>query len=100
MHISQYKLSFAVANILVHCLYLPPHLDSQTITQILNLLLHTTSHINQIIICGDFNVRLDSLTGDRSTNSRGNLIIRWMQQNNIILWNQRLAYEQFIFMTH
>ncbi|KAG0786380.1 hypothetical protein G6F22_006146 [Rhizopus arrhizus] len=99
-HLSQYKLSFAVANILVHCLYLPPHLDNQTITQVLNSLPHTTNHTSQTIICGDFNARLGSLTGDRSTNSRGNLIIQWMQRNNIILWNQRLAYGQFTFMAH
>ncbi|KAG0755475.1 hypothetical protein G6F65_012278 [Rhizopus arrhizus] len=98
--LSQYKLSFTIANVLIHCLYLPPHLDNQTVNQVLNSLPHTTSHTNTTIICGDFNARLGSIVGDHSTNSRGNLIISWIQRNNIILWNQRLAYGQYTFMIH
>ncbi|KAG1494113.1 hypothetical protein G6F53_012631 [Rhizopus delemar] len=98
--LSQYKLSFTIANVLIHCLYLPPHLDNQTVNQVLNSLPHTTSHTNTTIICGDFNARLGSIVGDHSTNSRGNLIISWIQRNNIILWNQRLAYGQYTFMAH
>ncbi|KAG1546448.1 hypothetical protein G6F49_010495 [Rhizopus delemar] len=59
--LSQYKLSFTIANILIHCLYLPLHLDNQTVNQALNSLPHTTSHTNKTMICGDFNARLGSI---------------------------------------
>ncbi|KAG1043177.1 hypothetical protein G6F43_011721 [Rhizopus delemar] len=62
--LSQFILSFTITNNLVHCLYLPSHLDNQIVARILDFLPHTTSHTNQAILCGDFNARLGSLTGD------------------------------------
>ncbi|KAG1141420.1 hypothetical protein G6F37_012820 [Rhizopus arrhizus] len=53
-----------------------------------------------MILCGDFNARLGTHTGDRFTNSRGNLLTSWIQQNNIIIWNQRLAYGQPTYLSH
>ncbi|KAG1424190.1 hypothetical protein G6F58_002501 [Rhizopus delemar] len=98
--LSQYKLSFTIANILVHCLYLPPHLNNQTVKFILDSLPTTNAHTNRTILCGDFNARLGIHTGDHFTNSRGNLLTSWIQQNNIIIWNQSLAYGQLTYLSH
>lgn len=96
----QYQLSFTIADTLVHCLYLPPSLDNHTVLAILSSLPLTAPNTRQTVICGDLNARLGSYTGDRSANSRGNTVYRWMMENNIITWNQRLAYGQPMFLTH
>ncbi|KAG1222028.1 hypothetical protein G6F35_005580 [Rhizopus arrhizus] len=43
---------------------------------------------------------MGSYTGDSSTNPRGNMIYRWLQEHNFILWNQRLAYGKPTFIAH
>ncbi|KAG1169344.1 hypothetical protein G6F36_012085 [Rhizopus arrhizus] len=100
MSISQYKLSFIIADTLVHCVYLPPSLDNQVVSQVLDSLPHTAPDVKHTILCGDFNARMGSYTGDNSTNPRGNTIYRWLQEHNFILWNQRLAYGKPTFIAH
>jgi exonuclease III len=82
---SQYKLSFTIKDVLIHCVYFPPSLDNQTIAEALDSLLKTIPHTNQTIICGDFNARMENYTGNHSSNSRGNQLYNWIQQNNLIV---------------
>ncbi|CEI96298.1 hypothetical protein RMCBS344292_10464 [Rhizopus microsporus] len=95
-----YQLSFTIADALIHCLYSPSSLDNQTALKILSSLPSTTPNTRQTIICGDFNARLGSYTGDRSTNPRGNVVHRWLKEKGIIVWNRRLAFGQPTFLTH
>ncbi|KAG1144860.1 hypothetical protein G6F37_005919 [Rhizopus arrhizus] len=98
--VSQYKLSFIIADTLVHCVYLPPSLNNQVVSQVLDSLPRTAPDVKYTILCGDFNARMGSYTGDSSTNPRGNMIYGWLQEHNFILWNQRLAYGKPTFITH
>jgi hypothetical protein len=100
MSVSQYSLSFIIADTLVHCVYLPPSLDNQVISQVLDSLPRTTPDVKHTILCGNFNARMGSYTGDSSTNPRGNMIYRWLQEHNFILWNQCLAYGKPTFIAH
>ncbi|KAG1320854.1 hypothetical protein G6F62_011120 [Rhizopus arrhizus] len=100
MSIFQYKLSFIIADTLVHCVYLPLSLENQVVSQVLDSLPRTAPDVKHIILCGDFNARMGSYTGDSSTNPRGNMIYRWLQEHNFILWNQRLAYGKPTFIAH
>ncbi|KAG1464647.1 hypothetical protein G6F46_002674 [Rhizopus delemar] len=100
MSISQYKLSFIIADTLVHCVYLPPSLDNQVVSQVLDSLPHTAPDVKHTILCGGFNARIGPYTGDSSTNPRGTTIYRWLQERNFILWNQRLAYGKPTFIAH
>lgn len=97
---AQYQLSFTIGDTLADCIYLPPSLDNRAVLSILSPLSSTTPNARQIIFCGDFNARLGSYTGDCSTNPRGNVIYRWIRENNIILWNRRLAFGQPTFLVH
>ncbi|KAG1298434.1 hypothetical protein G6F66_001737 [Rhizopus arrhizus] len=98
--LSQYKLSFTIKDVLIHCVYFPPSLDNQTIAEALDSLPKTTPHTNQTIICGDFNARMGNYTGDHNSNSRGNQLYNWIQQNNLIVWNSRLCFGQPTYMTY
>lgn len=68
---AQYKLSFTIADILVHWLCIPPHLNYNIVQQILDLLPLTLHRTTQTIICRDFTALMGSFTGDHSSNSRG-----------------------------
>jgi hypothetical protein len=50
---AQYQHSFTIANTLIHCLYLPPSLDNQTVLEILSLLPSTTLKTRQTIMRGN-----------------------------------------------
>ncbi|KAG1572131.1 hypothetical protein G6F47_013622 [Rhizopus delemar] len=52
MSISQYKLSFIIADTLVHCVYLPPSLDNQVVSQVLDSLPHTAPDVKHTILYG------------------------------------------------
>ena len=93
---SPYVLSCQVADLLVHCLYLPP--TSLTPTQVLDIidslpLAHTSSQ-NNTIICGDFNARHAELLGDYRTTPRGSALATWITDQGISCWNAELAYGQ------
>ncbi|CEP13684.1 hypothetical protein [Parasitella parasitica] len=80
--------------LLIHCLYLPPSLDSETIDDILALLPLQYHSTTSTLICGDLNARLGSHTGDSSFNPRGRNVWNWLQSNNLIVWNSRLSFGQ------
>ncbi|KAG1015873.1 hypothetical protein G6F26_012953 [Rhizopus arrhizus] len=52
------------------------------------------SNTTTTILCGDFNARMGNYTGDTLTNAFGRRVSNWMTANNLILWNERLAYGQ------
>ncbi|KAI9485988.1 MAG: hypothetical protein EXX96DRAFT_547248, partial [Benjaminiella poitrasii] len=72
--LSQYKLSFIMASIFFHCLYLPPHIDTHQTQQILTSLPLTMHGTTQTVLCGNSNARMGTFTGDYDRNSRGALI--------------------------
>ncbi|KAI7851204.1 hypothetical protein BDC45DRAFT_445848 [Circinella umbellata] len=95
-----YHLSCIVANTLIHCVYLPPtdtFTDEMAMAVLDSLPLFYPNTTNTII-CGDFNARFGSLTGDRISNTRGALIQKWMEGHNIQLWNATLTYGQPTFL--
>lgn len=93
--LAKYSLSIILSKkILIHCLYLPPSLDTEAIQQILDLLPLHMPRTTTTIICGDFNARMGDFTGDTRTNSTGRQIFNWMTANNLILWNERLTHGQ------
>lgn len=96
----QYRLSFTMDHLLIHCLYLPPSLNPTQVQEILDGLPLTTETTSETIICGDFNARLGPFTGDSSTNNRGKIFQYWLDTNNLILWNNRLTFGQPTFMAH
>ncbi|KAI9490832.1 hypothetical protein BDB00DRAFT_768221 [Zychaea mexicana] len=64
-----YHLSCIVANTLIHCVYLPPapSMSNDTALAILDSLpLHHPNTDNNII-CGDFNARFSTITGDTAS---------------------------------
>ncbi|KAG1052341.1 hypothetical protein G6F43_005514 [Rhizopus delemar] len=56
MSISQYKLSFIIADTLIHCVYLPHSLDNQVVSQVLDSLPRTAPDVKHTILCGEFNM--------------------------------------------
>ncbi|KAG1400540.1 hypothetical protein G6F60_006981 [Rhizopus arrhizus] len=54
----------------------------------------TTTTTTTTILCGDFNARMGNYTGDALINAFGRRVSNWMTANNLILWNERLAYGQ------
>jgi hypothetical protein len=72
----------------IHGLYLPPQIDITTYRSILFDL-----SINQhTIILGDLNTRIGAPIGDRRINARYHPYREWLLQNQIINWNQSLAF--------
>ncbi|KAG1333798.1 hypothetical protein G6F62_006643 [Rhizopus arrhizus] len=91
--LAKYSLSIILSSkILIHCLYLPPSLETEDVSQILDSLPLHISNTNTTIICGDFNARMGDFTGDTRTNATGRRLLNWITANNLILWNKRLAY--------
>ncbi|KAG2225960.1 hypothetical protein INT45_006656 [Circinella minor] len=95
-----YHLSCIVANTLIHCVYLPPNdtFTDEMAMAVLDSLPLFYPNTTNTIICGDFNARFGSLTGDRISNARGALIQQWMEGHNIQLWNATLTYGQPTFL--
>ncbi|KAI9250592.1 hypothetical protein BDA99DRAFT_445011, partial [Phascolomyces articulosus] len=98
---SKYHLSCIVANTLIHCLYLPPHTDSFTndlaLATLDSLPLHYPN-TNNTIICGDFNARFNATTGDTDSNTRGDLMLHWIESHQLKIWNAELAYGKPTFL--
>ena len=91
--LAKYTLSVVIsAKILIHCLYIPPNLDDNDLSEILELLPLSYNNTTATIICGDFNARMGKYSGDTRENHKGRLIYNWIQSNELINWNQRIAY--------
>lgn len=99
---SPYLLSCQIADILIHCVYLPPsasYSDIEAISFIESLPLSTHSSQNNTIICGDFNARNRHLLGDSRSNTRGTALKDYIMHNDIYCWNATLAYGQPTYHT-
>lgn len=83
-----YTLSLKVGTLNVHCVYLPPPLSSAQVLHILN----TIPPDRDTILCGDFNARLGSLTGDKTKTTRGVAFLPWLDESGYSVLNASLAY--------
>ncbi|KAG0930687.1 hypothetical protein G6F29_011108 [Rhizopus arrhizus] len=93
--LAKFTLSIIInSKLLIHCLYLPPSLESAQVSEILSLLPLDYPTTNKTIICGDFNSRIGELVGDSRWNTSGRIFRNWMEAHNLILWNQYLAFGQ------
>ncbi|KAG1457044.1 hypothetical protein G6F56_006698 [Rhizopus delemar] len=93
--LAKFTLSIIInSKLLIHCLYLPPSLESAEVWEILSLLPLDYPTTNKTIICGDFNSRTGELVGDSRWNTSGRIFHNWMEAHNLILWNQHLAFGQ------
>ncbi|KAG1289377.1 hypothetical protein G6F65_000201 [Rhizopus arrhizus] len=60
--LAKFTLSIIInSKLLIHCLYLPPSLESAQVSEILSLLPLDYPTTNKTIICGDFNSRIGEL---------------------------------------
>ncbi|GAN11839.1 hypothetical protein MAM1_1083d11450, partial [Mucor ambiguus] len=83
-----HTLSLKVGALTVHCVYFPPPLSSDKVLSALSLLPMT----RDTILCGDFNARLGSLTGDAISNTRGNALKPWFDEHCLSVLNASLAF--------
>ncbi|PHZ13603.1 uncharacterized protein RHIMIDRAFT_236656 [Rhizopus microsporus ATCC 52813] len=86
--LAKYTLSVVIsAKILIRCLYIPPNLDDNDLSEILELLPPNYNNTIATIICGDFNARMGKYSGDTRKNHKRRLIHNWIQSNELINWN-------------
>ncbi|ORY94364.1 Endonuclease/exonuclease/phosphatase, partial [Syncephalastrum racemosum] len=98
---SPYLLSCQIADLLIHCTYLPPSLTNTEVeTFLADLPLLTHSSQFNTLICGDFNARHTQLLGDRRTNASGRILRRWITEERLTCWNQQLAFGKPTFVAH
>ena len=90
-----HTLSLKVGTLTVHCVYFPPPLSTDKVLSILSSLPMT----KDTILCGDFNARLGSLTGDVATNPRGVALKPWLEEFDLSVLNASLAYGVKTFTT-
>ncbi|KAG0751866.1 hypothetical protein G6F57_016388 [Rhizopus arrhizus] len=76
----------------INCIVSGFNVETEEISQILDLLPLHTPTTTTTIICGEFNARMGNFTGDTRTNAAGRQVLNWMAAHDLILWNQRFAY--------
>ena len=84
-----YHLSCTIADILVHCVYVPPSISDNQALEILQSLPTNTPTTSRTIYCGDFNTRVGSMVGDHGTSSRGRLLRTWLLESGLRLKTHR-----------
>ena len=90
-----HTLSLRVGTLTVHCVYFPPPLSTDKVLSVLNSL-----PLNRdTILCGDFNARFGSLTGDAIRNSRGVALAPWIEESGMSMLNATLAHGVKTFLT-
>jgi hypothetical protein len=90
---SPYVFSCQVSSLLIHCLYLPPHMDDALAIEVLESLpLNPEPSQLNTLICGDFNARHIELLGDKKPNTRGAPFAEWVHSTGLRCWNSELAY--------
>jgi len=93
--VSPYVLSCQVASTLIHCVYLPPTAsfsDSDALSVLRDLPLHSSPSQTNTIICGDLNARHARLLGDTKTTTRGTLLYEWLLDTGLYCWNASFAF--------
>ncbi|OAD80281.1 hypothetical protein PHYBLDRAFT_137829 [Phycomyces blakesleeanus NRRL 1555(-)] len=84
---SNYALAIKIGSLRIVCLYLPPSMSTHDALAVLSSIPLT----NDTIICGDFNSRLGSLTGDYATNTRGLALCQWLEEHALTVVNGQLS---------
>ena len=93
--LNAYTLSLKIGAVNVHCVYFPPSIsDDLVISSLKHIPLHSDT-----IICGDFNARMGSLTGDSRTTPRGVRLQTLCEQRSLEVLNASLAYGVATFST-
>jgi len=62
--------------------YFPPSMIDRAVTDFFEKALELADG-NRLIICGDLNARVGTVSGDHATNPRGNLVRRWVEENGL-----------------
>jgi hypothetical protein len=83
-----YILSLQLGQLRISCFYLPPSLSLSQATAALD----SIPLDRNTILCGDFNARLSSLTGDTDSNPRGTQFKPWFEDRDLEVLNATLAY--------
>ena len=106
---NKFTISCRIQNFVIHCFYLPPRLSNQLCIDIVQSFIDEYENSTyEIILCGDFNSRLGSLTGDFTTRGgtqvscvteRGSLFTKLIIDNGLTLWNQQLGYGVPTYLT-
>ncbi len=73
-----------VLGVFICVIYLPPSADDTKLTQILDNVLNI-AQTNDIIICGDINARLGRFADDHALDSRGKVLLSYLEDNPLYL---------------
>ena len=93
--LNAYTLSMKIGAVNVHCVYFPPSIsDDLVISSLKQIPLGSDT-----IICGDFNSRMGTLTGDSRTNPRGVRLQSFCEQRTLAVLNSTLAHGIATFST-
>ncbi|OAD72681.1 hypothetical protein PHYBLDRAFT_145997 [Phycomyces blakesleeanus NRRL 1555(-)] len=84
---SKYALAVKIGSLRIVCLYLPPNMPTHDVLHILSSIPLT----HDTILCGDFNARLGSVTGDYASNSHGLALCSWIEERSLSVVNADLA---------
>ncbi|OAD80285.1 hypothetical protein PHYBLDRAFT_160932 [Phycomyces blakesleeanus NRRL 1555(-)] len=84
---NNYALAVKIGTLRLICLYLPPSMPTHEALDILSVIPLT----DDTIICGDFNARLGSVTGDYACNSRGIALEQWFEERSLTVLNRVLS---------
>ncbi|OAD72682.1 hypothetical protein PHYBLDRAFT_168947 [Phycomyces blakesleeanus NRRL 1555(-)] len=84
---SKYALAVKIGSLRIVCLYLPPNMPTHDVLHVLSSIPLT----HDTILCGDFNARLGSVTGDYASNSRGLALCSWIEERSLSVVNADLA---------
>ncbi|OAD75680.1 hypothetical protein PHYBLDRAFT_166906 [Phycomyces blakesleeanus NRRL 1555(-)] len=84
---SNYALAIKIGSLRIVCLYLPLSMSNHDALAVLSSIPLT----NDTIICGDFNSRLGSLTGDYATNTLGLALCQWLEERALTVVNGQLS---------
>ncbi|OAD79344.1 hypothetical protein PHYBLDRAFT_162418 [Phycomyces blakesleeanus NRRL 1555(-)] len=84
---NNYALAVKIGTLRLICLYLPPSMPTHEALDILSAIPLT----DDIIICGDFNARLGSVTGDYASNPRGVALEQWLEERSLTVFNGVLS---------
>ncbi|OAD66178.1 hypothetical protein PHYBLDRAFT_175473 [Phycomyces blakesleeanus NRRL 1555(-)] len=84
---NNYALAVKIGTFRLICLYLPSSMPTHEALDILSAIPLT----DDTIICGDFNARLGSVTGDYASNLHGVALEQWLEKQSLTVLNGVLS---------
>ncbi|KAI9011848.1 hypothetical protein CLU79DRAFT_806011 [Phycomyces nitens] len=84
---NNYALAVKIGTLRLVCVYLPPSMSTADALSVLSDIPLT----EDTLLCGDFNARLGSITGDYATNSRGLALSAWLEERSLTVLNGSLS---------